>query len=78
MERLLLAKELTTKAGVDAMERVAHKGAPVSHPRGARRRLIGQISDRLFRDLEATVLAARGLLEPPAGRKETRADSPPS
>ena len=59
------------------MERVARKGAAVSRPRGARRQLIGQISDRLFRDLEATVLAARGLLEPPAGRKE-RADSPPS
>jgi hypothetical protein len=59
------------------MERVVRKGAAGSRPRGARRQLIGQISDRLFRDLEATVLAARGLLEPPAGRKE-RADSPSS
>jgi hypothetical protein len=59
------------------MRRAAREGAPVSQSRGARRRLIGQISDWLFRDLEATVLAARGVLKPPAGRPETRPDSPP-
>jgi len=42
-----------------------------SKPRGERVRLIGKISDRLFGDLEATVLAARGLLNPRAIPGET-------